>query len=138
MEALCRILMFLRKSHVNTVVSFMRKMPKPIKTALEDPNIGPVGLLKSPQPYIFQVNELLNPNIKSVSVKCISLCFGSSQEKSKGSIIPKHTLQEDTWVHMGLYGFDLDLQDSNIIPTIPYDVVRTAEFFKSPEFSVKV
>jgi hypothetical protein len=132
------MLLFLRKSHVSAVVSFLRKIPKSIKEAFDDPEIGPVGVLKSPQPYIFQVNEAQNPNIKSMSVKCISLCFGSAREKSKGSVIPKHTLQDDTWVHMGLYGLDLDLQDSNILPTLPYDVIRSAEFFKSPEFSVKV
>lgn len=116
----------------------MRKLPKPIRPVLEDSSIGPMGILESPQPHIFEINESLNLNIKSVRVNSISLCFGSSMDKNKGKVIPKHSLQDDTWIHMGLYGMDLDLLDSNIIPTVPYDVVRSAEFYKVPELSVKV
>jgi hypothetical protein len=99
---------------------------------IQDPNVGPLKILQDMRIFLQDVNKK-NTNIDSFRVASCSICL-EEKLKTDGTkeASTKRLLQNNGWIHLGLYSFDVDLSDHNIIPTIPYQALIRVNFITEP------
>lgn len=103
-----------------------------IASALQNPAVGPVNLLKDMRQVLAVVNST-NDNVKSIPVTS----FGIETKGSFGAIDVRRELQSNAFWDLGLTSFSIDLLKQEMMMRVPYSYIRNSHFVNSPP-SLKV
>lgn len=126
LDVLCRSYLQLKKTNCNFVPQFLKFIPKHLADELEDRSKGACFVLRDARKCLIEINKK-NENITTFQVSSVSF-IGNSGKLSGGDL---RLIEKNTWLHMGLYSFDVEVVD--IFVTIPYPIIVEGKFIESPQ-----
>ena len=106
---------------------FMKKllavMPEPLQIALNDPNIGPQGMLVNMRPGLNEINKT-NDNVKSFHITAFGIVVARS--------VPyKRKISGSTWLDMSKEILTLYIPEKDMMVKFSYHLITRVHFATS-------